>query len=77
MAWAKIDDGMWSHRKVVNAGNEAVGAWARMICFCSENATDGVLSDTEALEIAKRRPVLVKLVEVKLLDPLPDRKSVV
>ena len=33
VAWAKIDDGMWSHRKVVNAGNEALGA--------TDTGTDG------------------------------------
>lgn len=67
MSWAKFDDAFWSHPKVLRAGNEAVGAFVRMVCYCSQYLTDGAVSKATAREIARPK-VIEKLVEVGLLE---------
>lgn len=67
MSWAKFDDAFWSHPKVVRAGNEAVGAFVRMVCYCSQYLTDGAVPAATAREIARPK-VLERLVEVGLLE---------
>ena len=41
MSWSKLCDTMAFHPKVLAAGNEAIGAWARMLSWCSQHALDG------------------------------------
>lgn len=67
MSWAKFDDAFWSHPKVVRAGNEAVGAFVRVVCYCSQYLTDGAVPAATAREIARPK-VLERLVEVGLLE---------
>lgn len=67
MSWAKFDDAFWSHPKVVRAGNEAVGAFVRMVCYCSQYLTDGAVPAATAREIARPK-ILERLVEVGLLE---------
>lgn len=67
MTWAKFDDAFWSHPKVVRAGNEAVGAFVRMVCYCSQYLTDGAVPAATAREITRPK-VLERLVEVGLLE---------
>lgn len=68
MSWARLDDGWWSHPKVLRAGNAAAGAYARMLSYCAQHLTDGRLDRTTALSIAGRDRVLAVLIEVTLLD---------
>lgn len=68
MPWLNIDDQMAFHRKVVRAGNEAVGAWLRMLCWCSAQLTDGAVDRSVAMTIAKRKRVLDCLVDAGLLE---------
>jgi hypothetical protein len=70
MTWAKFDDAFWSHPKVLRAGNEAVGAFVRMVCYCAQHLTDGRIDRATALSIAGREKVLAALVSVGLLDDL-------
>ena len=67
MTWAKFDDAFWSHPKTVRAGNEAVGAFVRMVCYCSQYLTDGAVPAATAREIARPK-ILERLVEVGLLE---------
>lgn len=41
MPWTKLDDGFWMHPKILLAGNEAVGIFARCISYCGAYLTDG------------------------------------
>ena len=70
MSWARIDDGWWSHPKVLRAGNEAAGAWARMLSYCAQHLTDGRLDRETALSIAGRERVLAVLIKVAMLDEI-------
>jgi hypothetical protein len=67
VTWAKIDDQMTYHRKIVSAGNEAVGAWVRMLALSSAQLEDGKIS-REVAQTITRSAVLAKLVAVGLLD---------
>lgn len=49
MSWAKIDDHLAHHPKIVRAGNEAVGVWIRAISWCTAHETDGEIA-RETLE---------------------------
>lgn len=68
MSWARFDDGAADHRKVINAGNEAAGAWWRMVVFSCRELTDGKLTKAEAMRYAARKAVIDRLVEVGLLE---------
>ena len=70
MSWARLDDGWWSHPKVLRAGNAAAGAYARMLSYCAQHLTDGRLDRTTALSIAGRDKVLSVLIQVALLDEI-------
>lgn len=41
MAWAKVDDNLAFHPKVMAAGNEAMGVWVRTLSWAMQQLTDG------------------------------------
>lgn len=45
MTWAKFDDGWPLHRKLRQAGLEAMGFDAAGICYCAREGTDGFIPD--------------------------------
>lgn len=67
MTWALIDDSMDFHRKVVEAGNGAFGAWVRMLCWTRREGTDGRLPANIVRSIATKTELKI-LVSVRLLD---------
>jgi hypothetical protein len=67
MSWARLDDQMAFHAKIIKAGNEAVGAWVRMITYSCAHLTDGKVTKEVALSIAPQR-VVTKAVTAGLLD---------
>ncbi len=71
MSWFKLDDKMAFHRKVLKAGNESVGAWARAGCWSSEHGTDGSIPWEVATTIAPR-PVWDRLIDSGLCDTTED-----
>jgi len=71
MSWGRLDDSMAFHRKVLAAGNEAVGAWARMISQSCCELTDGRVARSTALAIASTK-ALKRLVDAGLLETLPS-----
>jgi hypothetical protein len=71
VSWARIDDQMAFHAKILRAGNESVGAWVRMIAHSCAQLTDGFMARDVALTIAPQK-VLDRLVSAGLLDPDGD-----
>lgn len=68
MTWGLLDDKLHSHPKVVEAGNEAVGAWIRLVSYCCDHRkTQGLVPRFYALSVATVR-VLGKCVQAGLLD---------
>jgi hypothetical protein len=41
MPWFKIDDGFWSHPKVLDLSPDAVALWVRAGSYCAGHLTDG------------------------------------
>jgi len=68
VSWVKLDDALFSHPKVLRAGNEATGAWVRMLTYCAAYLTDGVIDADTALSLAGRPKVIDRLVTARLLD---------
>lgn len=68
MSWVRIDDKLSFHRKVLKAGNEALGAWIRMLTWCSDHLTDGAIPDDLALLIAGQQTVIDRLVVSNLIE---------
>lgn len=72
MTFVLLDDASWSHPKALRAGNEAWGAFTRMLAYCSTHLTDGIIDSEVALSIAVRPRVIDKLVTVGLLERVGD-----
>jgi hypothetical protein len=62
VTWTKLDDGFWSNPKVEDIGNEAAGAYVRMLSYCGQHLTDGYVKPAAAKYIASPR-LIKKLVE--------------
>lgn len=45
MPWFKVDDQLAFHRKVLAAGNAAMGLWVRAGAWCSQQSNDGLVPD--------------------------------
>lgn len=62
MTWFKVDDDLAFHRKVVGAGNAAMGLWVRAGSWCAQHLTDGFIPDemVAILGTASQRAKLIK-----------------
>lgn len=67
MSWGKLDDQFHSHPKVLAAGNEAVGVYARSLSYCAAYHTDGFVSRRQAASFAITK-VLTRLTLASLWD---------
>lgn len=68
MSWGRLDDRLWSHPKIVAAGNEVVGSYLRCVSFCcAHRSTNGRIPRATALYIASAK-VLAKAVAGGLLE---------
>lgn len=43
MVWFKVDDGFWSHPKVLELSDAAVALWVRAGSYCAGHLTDGAV----------------------------------
>lgn len=65
--FAALDDGFHHNRKIVKAGNEAAGIYARALSYCADEGTNGFVPKAWTLEIvAGRRAALDKLTKAGL-----------
>jgi hypothetical protein len=71
--WARLNNDYAFHRKVILAGNEAVGAHARMLAYSAESS--GRIDRAVALTIAPQA-ILDHLVRLVLLDVEGDHYAV-
>jgi hypothetical protein len=77
MAWARLDDRFHEHRKVVEAGPEAVGVWTMCLTWAHAerrtSPTPGVIPHSVVARFAgspaKGRRIAGRLAEVGLFDP--------
>ncbi len=52
VAWAKLDDGLTFHGKVIEAGNAAMGVWVRGLAWSAYYLTDGFVPNKVARLVA-------------------------
>lgn len=73
MPWGRLDDKFWSHPKVLAAGNEAIGVFARLVSYCCDQGTEGVVSEHIAWMVGGKDMLTAvgKLVDVGLLEVAP------
>ena len=66
MTWTKLDDSFYDNPKIVEAGNEVAGAFARSLSYCGRHNTDGKLPKAVGDNIAIRKRVIDSLLELGL-----------
>lgn len=72
MPWAKLDDGLAFHAKIIEAGNAATGVWARGLAWSAFHLTDGHVPAKIARVIAgESRGALAALVRSRLWVECP------
>lgn len=68
--WFKVDDNLAFHRKVVAAGNGAMGLWVRAGSWCGQHLTDGFIPD-HMISILGTTAQRSKLINVGLWEEVP------
>ena len=68
MPWVKLDDKFWGNPKVQKVGNEAAGAYCRMLSFCGDHLTDGLITG-DVLRFICRSKVAETLAEYGFIQP--------
>ncbi|EFC79172.1 hypothetical protein [Parafrankia sp. EUN1f] len=68
MPWFRISDDAADHPKVVAAGNEAFGLWARLGAYAAKYLTNGFVPAAVALQRGPQE-LIDRLLAVRLLDP--------
>jgi hypothetical protein len=68
----KLDDGFWSSPAITKVGNEAAGVYARMLSYCGQHLTDGLVTGNVAKLIAGKVKPLNDLVDEGLLLRMGD-----
>lgn len=71
MTWFKVDDDLAFHRKVVAAGNAAMGLWVRAGSWCAQHLTDGFVPE-EMVGILGTPAQRAKLIKVGLWMEVPN-----
>lgn len=62
MTWFKVDDGFWSHPKVLNLSDSAVALWTRAGAYCCQHLTDGFVS-SKILRVLGEENAALELVD--------------
>ncbi len=74
MPYVFLDDGFHSNPKIVDAGLDGSGLYARALSYCGHYLTDGWLSRPALLQLAEQKPKLVaRCVDVGLFVLDGDR----
>jgi hypothetical protein len=72
MVWFKIDDGFWSHPKVLELSDAAVALWTRAGSYCAGHLTNGTVKRSTLRVLAADRDAAVELVLAGLWDETPE-----
>jgi hypothetical protein len=75
MTWFKIDDGFWSHPKVLELSDEAVALWVRAGSYCAGHLTDGEVKRATLRILGAQQDAATELVLAGLWDLTGDTWS--
>lgn len=70
MTWFKVDDGFWSHEKVIELSAEAGWLWVRAGSYCAHQLTDGLVKAPIVSLLGSTSEVANQLVEAGLWDSI-------
>jgi len=68
MVWFKIDDGFWSHPKVLELSDAALALWTRAGSYCAGHLTDGEVKRSTLRVLGADHDAAVELVMAGLWD---------
>lgn len=68
MVWFKIDDGFWSHPKVLELSDAAVALWTRAGAYCAGHLTNGEVKRSTLRVLGADHDAAVELVLAGLWD---------
>lgn len=68
MPWFKIDDGFWSHAKVLDLSSDALALWVRSGSYCAGHLTDGEVKPSILRLMGASDGAALELVESGLWD---------
>jgi hypothetical protein len=75
MPWVRLDDGMYTHRKLVDVSVPARWLLVASICYSNQNATGGKVSRRAAKTVGMIEDpdeAIAELLDVVLWEPDPD-----
>jgi hypothetical protein len=67
MTWFKVDDKLHAHPKAEKAGHEAIGLWCLAGSWCSDQLTDGHITEERCVRLIGDRKAALKLAH-RLVD---------
>jgi hypothetical protein len=73
--WFKVDDGFWSHPKVLDLPASAVALWVRAGSYAAQHLTDGEVKTSTLRMLGHDEADAEALVDVGLWDGKTDGKS--
>lgn len=73
MPWFKIDDGFWSHPKVLELSDAAIALWVRAGSYCAGHLTDGEVKLSTLRVLGADRDAATELVLAGLWDIVEER----
>jgi hypothetical protein len=68
MPWAKIDDDLHGHPKVLSAGLEAMGLWVLAISWTAHYLTDGFIPDEQIARLGATQELAQRLVSAGMWE---------
>lgn len=74
ITWFKVDDGFWSHPKVVELSREAIALWVLAGAYAAQHLTDGVIAVGQLRMLGAGRESADELVIANLWEQV-DAKS--
>ena len=69
MAWLRLDDGFYTHPKVLKLSRQERWTWVEVLCFCARYDTGGEIPTAISEALPKVNPAfLSKCVDIGLVD---------
>lgn len=72
MTWFKVDDGFWSHEKVIGLSPSAGWLWTRAGSYCAHQLTDGAVKRAVLVLLGGSSHIANELVDAGLWDAVKD-----
>lgn len=72
MTWFKVDDKLYTHRKVRALSKGALALWVLAGSYCADHLTDGVIQPSDVGWLGGTDEEVAELVEAGMWDEHPD-----